>query len=830
MDSPRGRIQLMEKTLDGTLRLEPDRRRALRPLPRLHGLRLELPLGRPVRPADRGDAARRRDGDDAPRGERLQRRLLFATLPHPRRMRWALRLAPLGRALPSPRWARPMLELAPRWRSSERPPALTRRSRRCADAPGASACSPAASSRCVFGDVNAATARVLAAAGYEVVAPRQGCCGALSAHAGRADESARLHASACARASPDVDTIVVNASGCGSHLKDHGCPALDVTEALATLRSSPTLHPLELTVAYQDSCHLRHAQRLPAAWRPLLERIPGLRSSSPPSRTSAAARPGSTTSRSRTPRASSATARRRTCSRPAPTPTRARTPGCLVQVAQALGRAGRPLPALHPVELLDASIRGVAAARRSSRAPAADVRSRRRRGRAQLVEPVDVREARGRAASTRARRRSSATPPITTAGTAPTSAAATPDSNAPSSFEALMKTISTALTRPRSSSGVTSGRIVCREHDAHHVDARRRPRARASDSHIVSREPEDDHRHAVERDDGQQRPARPPPDGPARQDDRSARARRRPAPPAARRARRGRRRARPARRPAAARRRRRTARRTGRARSRRAAPVCAGRAGRRRARSRGRASRPPAPSRPERSASTAASATTESTADDRVDELRLEREQQAAERRPARSQRPGRRPTAARSARTRISRGTSDGVSARPAGAPSAVATPVQNASAKNGHVSSAPDARHREQPDRDRRVEADREREHRPPRDTGRRGDRPAARAAAAAGTSRARRARGRAGRRGSRRPASRSRRTTSRSRTPSRRSRRRRARSRGAGAVSSRGRDLDGSSRAVRRLPARRRPRPGRGGTRPRAAGCASRSSRAR
>ncbi len=53
-------------------------------------------------------------------------------------------------------------------------------------------------------------------------------------------------------------------------------------------------------------------------------------------------------------------------------------------------------------------------------------------------------------------------PPSTTAGTAPIKAAATPDSNAPSSFDALMKTISTALTRPRSSSGVTSGRIVWR--------------------------------------------------------------------------------------------------------------------------------------------------------------------------------------------------------------------------------------------------------------------------------------------------------------------------------------------------------------------------------
>ena len=43
-------------------------------------------------------------------------------------------------------------------------------------------------------------------------------------------------------------------------------------------------------------------------------------------------------------------------------------PGCLVQVSQALGRAGRPLPALHPVELLDASIRGVEAAELLGRA------------------------------------------------------------------------------------------------------------------------------------------------------------------------------------------------------------------------------------------------------------------------------------------------------------------------------------------------------------------------------------------------------------------------------------------------------------------------------
>ena len=81
-----------------------------------------------------------------------------------------------------------------------------------------------------------------------------------------------------------------------------------------------------------------------------------------------------------------------------------------------------------------------------------------------------------------------AIPPITTAGTAPISAAATPDSNAPSSFEALMKTISTAFTRPRTSSGVTSGRIVERRTTL--TRSKAPPKASASmDSHIWRERP-----------------------------------------------------------------------------------------------------------------------------------------------------------------------------------------------------------------------------------------------------------------------------------------------------------------------------------------------------
>ena len=357
MDSPRGRIQLMEKTAEGTLRLSPtvvehfDRclgcMACLSSCP--SGVRYDSLIEEPRQVVE--DEHRR------PRSERLQRRVLFATLPYPRRMRWALRLAPLGRALPSPGWARPMLELAPRWRSSERPAAVTPPS---VEGPrGRVGLLTGCVQSVCFGDVNTATARVLAAAGHEVVAPSQGCCGALSAHAGRAAESKRL--TDRLRASfAGVDTVVVNASGCGSHLKEHAFPAVDVTEALRDAEL-PGLAPLELTVAYQDSCHLRHAQRLPAAWRPLLERIPGLTVVEPAEQDLCCGSAGIYNVVQ--PEAARDLGDRKAghVLATGADAYASANPGCLVQVAQALGRAGRPLPALHPVELLDASLRGVGA-------------------------------------------------------------------------------------------------------------------------------------------------------------------------------------------------------------------------------------------------------------------------------------------------------------------------------------------------------------------------------------------------------------------------------------------------------------------------------------
>ena len=366
MDSPRGRIQLMEKTAQGTLRLVPT---VVEHFDRCLGCMACLsscPSG--VRYDTLIEETRRvvEDEHARPRGERMQRRLLFATLPHPRRMRWALRLAPLGRALPSPAWARPILDVAPHWRSNERPAAVTpARDGRERDVRRVGLLTGCVQS-VLFGDVNAATARVLAAAGMEVVAPKQGCCGALSAHAGRAKESARF--TERLRASfGDLDPIVVNASGCGSHLKDHGVPALDVTEALADA-TLPDLRPLPLTVAYQDSCHLRHAQRLPAAWRPLLERIPGLEVVEPAEQELCCGSAGIYNVTQ--PEAARELGDRKAANvlATAPDVYTSANPGCLVQVSQALGRARKRLPALHPVELLDASIRGLDASRLLSRA------------------------------------------------------------------------------------------------------------------------------------------------------------------------------------------------------------------------------------------------------------------------------------------------------------------------------------------------------------------------------------------------------------------------------------------------------------------------------
>ena len=149
--------------------------------------------------------------------------------------------------------------------------------------------------RAFFPGVNAATARVLAAEGCDVIVPPgQECCGALSLHAGREDEALARARRLIAGFEPHgVDAIVVNAAGCGSAMKDYGRlladdprwadrarrfseKCLDVSELVASLGPVAPRHPLPLVAAYHDACHLAHAQGVRSQPRGLLAGIPEL--------------------------------------------------------------------------------------------------------------------------------------------------------------------------------------------------------------------------------------------------------------------------------------------------------------------------------------------------------------------------------------------------------------------------------------------------------------------------------------------------------------------------------------------------------------------------
>jgi glycolate oxidase iron-sulfur subunit len=358
MDSPRGRIYLMGALVDGSLPLTET---TVQHFDRCLGCMAcvtSCPSG--VR-YDRLIEETRAHVEEHYRralGERVQRGLIFATVPHPRRLRAALTL--------TPRWLPgrlgPFAALKPPWRSSERPPEVTpavgeRRARvglllGCVQ-------------RVVFGDVNAASARVLAGEGCEVVVPReQECCGALHLHAGRAAEG-RRRAERVAQVFAGVDAIVVNAAGCGSHLKESDLPVrvVDVNELLAELGPRAKRRELPLKVAYQDACHLGHAQGIRDAPRAVLGSIPALDLVEPAEQPICC---GSAGIYNLVQPAAAEELGERKAANVAATGAAAyasANPGCLVQVSKYLRKTGAPLPALHPVELLDASIRGVTADR-----------------------------------------------------------------------------------------------------------------------------------------------------------------------------------------------------------------------------------------------------------------------------------------------------------------------------------------------------------------------------------------------------------------------------------------------------------------------------------
>lgn len=129
--------------------------------------------------------------------------------------------------------------------------------------------------------ITEAAIRVLTANGIEVVVPEsQGCCGALALHAGGhayGEALAHTHQAAFPR---DVEAVLATAAGCGSSMKAthrDGAPALDVSEYLDRVGvRTPMRWLTPVRAAYQDACHLAHAQQVTAAPRRLLQAIDGL--------------------------------------------------------------------------------------------------------------------------------------------------------------------------------------------------------------------------------------------------------------------------------------------------------------------------------------------------------------------------------------------------------------------------------------------------------------------------------------------------------------------------------------------------------------------------
>ncbi len=388
MDSPRGRIHLMKTGLEGAPLTDAmvghfdaclGCMACVTSCP--SGVQYDKLIG-----ATRAQVERQHE---RPRGEKLLREAIFRLFPYPRRLnllRGPLRLyqaTPLSRLL---RRSGLLDRIAPQLRVMESlAPPLAKRE----DIPVRT---PATGERravvgmltgCVqsafFPGVNAATARVLAAEGCDVITPKaQGCCGALSEHMGREEEGL-----AFARALIDtfdaagVEHVVVNAAGCGSQMKDYAhllrddpayaeravaftAKVRDVSEIIVELGPVAPRHPVTAVAAYHDACHLAHAQGIRSQPRELLAAIPGLQVREIADAALCCGSAGVYNILNPGPADELGDRKAANVIATGAELLVTANPGCLMQIATATERAGHPMQLAHTVEVLDASIRGVA--------------------------------------------------------------------------------------------------------------------------------------------------------------------------------------------------------------------------------------------------------------------------------------------------------------------------------------------------------------------------------------------------------------------------------------------------------------------------------------
>lgn len=387
MDSPRGRIYLMKMASEGSASMTPQWVEHIDKCLGCMSCMTACPSG--VDYSKLIEATRAQVERHHPRtaGERWHRRLIFSLFPHVNRLR-AMRpflqfyqRSGLQRLLHGvgifellPESLVTMEKLLPKLSDHREIPEAT-------PAQGQKRARVGLLLGCVqrefLSEVNAATVRVLAAEGCEVVAPKQqGCCGALLVHAGEETSSLELAKRVIdVFESANVDFVVTNAGGCGSNVRDYAhhlrddpqyaerarrfsAKCRDISEFLAELGPRAPRYPLNLRIAYHDSCHLQHAQRVRTQPRELLSAIPGSQVMEIPESALCCGSAGIYNMVQ--PKIALELADRKA---DWIAPLKANVvatgnPGCLLQLQSALERKGESTRVLHTVQILDASIQG----------------------------------------------------------------------------------------------------------------------------------------------------------------------------------------------------------------------------------------------------------------------------------------------------------------------------------------------------------------------------------------------------------------------------------------------------------------------------------------
>lgn len=393
MESPRGRIHLIAQVLDGAP-LDGVVTSHLDSCLSCMGCLTACPSG--VHYDELIEAARGQIERQVTRSwrERALRAVVFAVFPHPRRLRVARAVLAAGEmsglrtllrrpgvAARLPELFRTLESIAPQLSRTERVPSHVA-------AVGERRGTVGMLTGCVqsvfFSSVNAATSRVLAAEGFDVVIPpSQGCCGALSGHVGRDDEAIAFAKSTIdCFARSGVETVVVNSAGCGSAMKKYhhllrdepeyetraarfASGTRDFAEFLDEVGPRATRHRVPMTIAYHDACHLAHAQGVRSAPRRLLQAIPDLlvREITEGDMCCGSAGVYNLTQ----PVAARALGDRKAGNVVATGAEILVTanPGCMMQIRAAMERRGAPLAVAHIAEVLDASLRGVSLSTRN---------------------------------------------------------------------------------------------------------------------------------------------------------------------------------------------------------------------------------------------------------------------------------------------------------------------------------------------------------------------------------------------------------------------------------------------------------------------------------